>query len=122
LTEKKSDRAKSELALGITPEPQARTEEWEYEQVLKQAISALAAVDVTKTVDLLCSVLTQHIQLSDFDRENSQPYDGSIYWRPAVEAGRWHQNYTDLLVDAVRDNAERYLAKSSASFEAIEAP
>ena len=122
LAEKKTDRAKSELALGITPEPQARTEEWEYEQVLKEAISALADVDVTRTVDLLCSVLTQHIQLSDFDRENNQPYDGSVYWRPAVEAGRWHQNYTDLLVDAIRENAERYLAKTSASFEAIEAP
>ena len=122
LAAKNTDRAKSELALGITPEPQARTEEWEYEQVLKQAISALADVDVTRTVDLLCSVLTQHIQLSDFDRENNQPYDGSVYWRPAVEAGRWHQNYTDLLVDAIRENAERYLAKTSASFEAIDMP
>ena len=122
LAEKQAERAKSESIFGTTPDPQARTEEWEYEQVLKQAIPALAELDLTGTIDLLCSVIARHIELSNFDRESHQPYDGSVYWRSAVETGRWYQNYTDLLVDAIRDVAESYLGKSSASFDAIQAP
>jgi hypothetical protein len=121
LTEKKAERAKSESIFPVSPEPQARAEEWEYEQVLKRAIPPLAEADVIATIDLLCSILQRYIEVSNRNGEGPQSYDGSAYWRPAVEAGRWYQNYTDLLVDAIRDVAESYLGKTAASFDAVEA-
>jgi len=122
LAEKEAERAKSKSIFPVSPEPQSRAEEWEYEELLKHAIPPLAETDVKATIDLLCSILQRHIELSDRDGESRQPYDGSAYWRPAVEAGRWYQNYTDLLVGAIRDLAESYLRKTSASFDAVEAP
>jgi hypothetical protein len=122
LAEKRAERAKSESIFPLSPEPEARAEEWEYQQVLEHAIPALAELDTTATIDLLCSVLERHIVLSGFDRESHQPFDGSVYWRSAIEAGRWYQNYTDFLVDAIRDTATRYLEKTSASFDTVEAP
>jgi len=120
LAEKEAERAESEAIFGTTPDPQPRTEQWEYERVLKKAIPALAELDVTETLNLLSSVLTRHIQLSGFDRESHRPYDGSAIWRPAIEAGRWHQDYRDLLVDAIRDIAEGHIRDKSGSFEAVE--
>jgi hypothetical protein len=121
LEEKKAERAASESIFSITPEPQARAEEWEYEQSLQHAIPALAELDAIGTVNLVCSVLNQHIVLARWDIEAHRPYDGSVYWRPAIPWQSRHQTYEDLLVNSVRDTAENYLTKPSSSLEEIEA-
>jgi hypothetical protein len=122
LAEKRAEREKSESIFPVTPQPEPRAEEWEYQQVLEHAIPPLATLDITATIELLCSVLERHIVLSNFDRESHQPFDGSIYWRSSIEAGRWYQNYTDSLVDAIRDTAAKYLETTSPSFDAVETP
>ena len=121
LAEKKAEQEKSESIFPLRPDPEPRTEEWEYEQTLERAVPALADIDPIATIKLLCLALARYIALSNFDGEAHRPFDGSVYWRPAIEWQRWHQTYRDLLVNAIRDNAERYLAQPSTSLEAIEA-
>src|SRR5439155_12068243 len=82
---------------------------------------AIEALDPIATLSLLCSVLSRHIVLARWDVEKHRPYDGSVYWRPAVEFQRRYQTYEDLLVNAIRDTAERYLRRPSSQVETVEA-
>lgn len=107
LEEKRNERGDSKLLFSSTPEPQPRGEQWAYGKLLEGPIRALASIDAAVTIQLLCAVINRTIRLSYFE-ETKESYDGSTFWRPAVETHdqNWNESYKDLLVTAIRDNCE----------------
>ncbi|MBW1956180.1 MAG: hypothetical protein JRI83_10760, partial [Deltaproteobacteria bacterium] len=117
-TQKKSATTKKEENYFVSPQPKARFDTWDYEEILKKNIPELFQAAGLKAFHLLCDLLDKAIRysLSHSDSENTD--DGSYIWRPAVEdhpQNRSHGGLKDILVTAVRDGAESLIQNNSAS-------
>src|SRR5262249_38655182 len=104
-TEKTGD----EETYRLPPEPQARFDAWNYEQILKKNVPDLVATAGEKALTLLCDLLDSAICLSRRSEEDTEPEDYSCIWHPAIEDHE--QNHPsglrDFLVTAVRDATEQ---------------
>lgn len=96
------------------PEPVARFDVWQYEQILKKHLAPLVDAARERALILFCDLLASAIRLSRSQPEE-QPGEGEVWddyswvWRPAVEEHEQNRRETvkTLLVSAVRDSAER---------------
>lgn len=96
-----------ELDLG-PPEPTARIETWDYQQILKKDFPDLLKAAGTQGLVLLCDHLEVAIQLRQRRGDDEGQEDLSYIWRRAIEDHTQNHLYTlkDILVSGVRNSAE----------------
>jgi hypothetical protein len=92
---------------GHPPDPVARFEAWDYEQILNNDVQALVAVAGERALRLLCDVLETAISLSRGQGEREGGDDYSYIWRPDLDDDNPDREIKDLLVSAVRKAAEQ---------------
>lgn len=93
-------------------EPRPRIRAWDYGEAIKTVMAPLVGADAAGAVTLFAGLLDAAVSVRMGDRP--PPRDHSYVWRPAVEdSGQNHavDEVTDLLVEAVRDAAERAVAE-----------
>lgn len=103
----KLDREADKVSL--SPEPVARFDLWEYEQILKKYVPELIRAARLEGLRLLCDLLDLAIGLSGLRNGGDRPHDVSCVWRPAVEEhGQNRVNWLikPMLVSVLRDGAE----------------
>lgn len=90
-------------------QPGIRCDWYNYEQLLKNNIPALATAAPFETLDLLCKLLSNAILYSLSEGDNKKTYDSTNVWRPAVEDHEQNDDDTIicLLIVAIRDMAEK---------------
>jgi hypothetical protein len=112
--------APGEKSWGLPPEPRARFDLWEYEEVLKNNIPDLVEAAGERGLGLLCDLLGNAIQLSQ-PESTPKPHDLSYIWRSAIEDHGQNLNLglKPLLVTAVRDAAEALAKKDPSRLPAI---
>lgn len=106
-----------------SPKPRIRFDNWDYGQIIKKNVPELVKVAGKNKLDvfkMLGSLLFNAVQFSHRDEEIQQLQeensliweDGSRYWRYAIEEhprNYSHDEIREILVEAVRDSAERIL-------------
>jgi len=112
-----------EYMLPYYPEPQAKFNYWEYEQILKKNIPALVEAGGISVLEWLCKQLSIAIHISrryDEDSEK-QAQDYSYMWRPAIEENEQNikHDIKNAIVDVVRDSAEQLVLHNQKNQEAI---
>lgn len=92
----------------LPPEPQARFDTWNYEEILKKHYPELVRAAGLPALELLCDLLDRAIRLSRRRDDDQGLEDYSVIWRPAIEDHLQNNARTtkDALVTAVRDAAE----------------
>lgn len=105
----------------LPPEPRARFDTWEYEQILKKHYPALVREAGLPAVELLCELLDKAIGLSRSRDEDQGPEDYSYVRRPAIEDSS--QNLGDTvegaLVSSIRDATELLVRSGRAIVEEV---
>jgi hypothetical protein len=121
LPDPRSDREPTEKAYGFLPEPRARFEIWDYEQILKKHFIELVMVTGIRALALLCDLLETAIRLSSRRHADESPEDHSYIWRPAVEehAENSSLDIKGVLVSGIRDAAESLAKSDRASVEGL---
>lgn len=91
----------------LPPEPRARFDLWEYEQILKNNVPDLLPGVGKETLGLLCDLLQKAIEVSQPDG-TANPDDLPYIWRPAIEDHGQNLNLgvKPMLVTALRDTAD----------------
>jgi hypothetical protein len=97
-----------------SPEPRARFDQWEYEQILNKTAPTLVAAAGEPALNLLCDLLEKALRLSRRGDETGSQ-DLSYVWRPAIEDSGQNLNLgiKPILVTAVRDIAEKLVSERS---------
>jgi hypothetical protein len=97
--------------------PRTRTNWWENERILDNALPELVKAAGVEALRLLCGQLATAIKLSLREPEKSAPNDLSHLWRPAVEENEQNSfpEVRSLLVRAVRDSAMSILQSGQAT-------
>jgi hypothetical protein len=92
------------------PEPKARFELHEYEEILKRHLPTLVERAGERALGMLCDLLESAIGFS-FRRREEGPEDDSYVWRQAIETDRRTLSHDpkNLLVSAVRDASEQII-------------
>lgn len=107
----------SEFYLPYAPEPRAKFDRWEYEQILKKNIPSLVIAGGIPIFEWLCKLLSMAIRLSRRHDENTEKpvRDFSYIWRPAIEEHEQNKKHDikDTLIDVVRDAAEQLIEQDS---------
>jgi len=104
------------------PEPRPKFDAWEYGEILKKDAPNLLATAPRPTFDLLCELLDKFCACSAEPTQQDAGTDVSFIWRPAIEE---HEQNTrteyllDILVDAVRDAAEKMARDRTADLNAL---
>ncbi|MBC7185948.1 MAG: hypothetical protein H5U38_02830 [Calditrichaeota bacterium] len=103
------------------PEPRARFDTWEYEEILQKSYPELVRAAGLPAVELLCDLLDKAIQLSRCCEEDEGPEDYSYIWRPAIEDHSQNLGHTvaDALISALRDAAEAVVGCGHATAETV---
>jgi hypothetical protein len=120
--QRRSPNADLPEEMPFPPEPVARFEVWQYEQILKKHLAPLVDAAGDRALTLFCDLLETAIGLSRLQPEEP-PTEGKVrddyswVWRPAVEEHEQnrHETVKMLLVSAVRDSAERLAARAPES-------
>ncbi|MGB6164791.1 MAG: hypothetical protein WCF33_20785 [Pseudonocardiaceae bacterium] len=89
----------------------SRYSNWEYEQIAREVILRLAAIDPARAVDLLSDLLQEAVQITA-PGENP-PYDGSHIWRSAIEPSPQNLSVPevrDVLIELLRDTTQSYVS------------
>jgi hypothetical protein len=106
----------------LPPEPRARFETYDYEQIVTNCLPALTAADSKATFEMFCGLLDATVDLSrrrHDDEDGAEDY--SYIWRPSIEQtdqGARH-GLKDILVSAVRDTAEHALRSNQTTTSEI---
>ncbi len=91
---------------------------------LSQLTSSAQGGDRLLVLRLLASAISEHTQRSIWqdELETRGGYDGSMFWRPAVEASdqQYHRDQRDTLVTTTRDLAEIIITRQPADFSSVE--
>ncbi|GIW90644.1 MAG: hypothetical protein KatS3mg109_1076 [Pirellulaceae bacterium] len=105
----------------LPPEPRARFDTWEYEQILKKHYPDLVGESGLAALKLLCDLLEQTIRLSRTREDDQGPEYFTSFWRPAIEHHPQNLGHTvmDALVSAVRDGAELLIRAGRATVEEV---
>jgi hypothetical protein len=109
--------------LNLPPQPVARFDSWEYEEILGERVPVLIERAKERALSLLSDLLEETIRLSLVDREPEDRDDFSHVWRPAIEEHEQNSDHgpREFLVTAVRDAAEVLIPeRGSAILELIE--
>jgi hypothetical protein len=100
--------------MGLPPDPVARFDVWQYEQILKKHLVPLVDAGGNRVLNLFCDLLESALSISRRQAQHDLPKrdvleDYSWIWRPGVEEHEQNGPATVkwLLVSAVRDCAER---------------
>jgi len=92
-------------------QPQIRTDQYNYEQILKQNIPDMVNSAPFETLGLLCKLLDKFILCSQREGDKHKPYDFTSVTRPAIEDHEQNNNNDHTidgsLITAVRDTAEK---------------
>lgn len=101
------------------PEPQARFDIWDYEEILKKHYPELVRAAGLPALELLCDLLERAIQFSrnSYDKEEFEDY--SEIWRPAIKDHHQSQTIKDILVSAARDAAELIVRSGHETIEKV---
>ncbi len=121
---KASEPQESEMYRSI--KPQARLDEWQYSQFLKEEFPKLIELDANRALDLVSKLLLDYVRLSypdhDIpDKENSYN-DISQVWRPAIENHSQNHQFDQVensLVTAVRDTALKIIESNPTALKEI---
>lgn len=105
----------------LPPEPQARFDTWNYEEILKKHYPELVRTAGLPALELLCDLLDRAIRLSRRCDDDQGPEDYSVIWRPAIEDHLQNDVRTikDALVTAVRDAAELVVRSGHGTVEEV---
>jgi hypothetical protein len=123
--EKLADReAGGAMSILASLDPEPRWEVDQYKSLIETIVGASLPADATKVLNLLCTTLSEGIDLSiwpDEKRERSGN-DGSTYWRPAIEPHDQNYDYghKEQLVSGIRDLLERIVAADPSKFAKVE--
>jgi hypothetical protein len=98
----------------LSPEPTARFDVWDYEQILEKHLNELVDAAGLRVLSLFADLLESAVTFSRRRAENGPPEDYSWIWRAAIEEHEQNHRETvrTLLVSAVRDAAERLAARA----------
>ena len=96
----------------VGPEPHFRYAKWDYEQILRKNIPPLVAAASVSAFRFLCDLLESAVRFSQRPSDDNGSEDFSSIWRPAIEVNNPNHSYEirDLLVSAVRDACEQFIA------------
>lgn len=105
----------------LPPEPQARFDQYSYEQILKEQASALVEGAGLDGFTMLCDLLESAVVLSLREGSGARPHDHSYIWRIAVEESdpNGHRSPKGALVSAVRDAARLLVDRELAGLHAL---
>jgi len=110
-----AEKSEAEETYRLPPEPRARFDIWEYEEILKKDFPELVKGAGIQAFELLCDLLKTFIQFSQRRKDKEGSEDYSYIWRPAIEEHKENEpkDLKDILVSGVRDTAA-YLIKNNA--------
>lgn len=113
--------AASEEDYRLPPEPRARFDTWDYEEILKKYYPELVKAAGLPALEVLCNLLEKIIRLSRPREDGDGLEDGSCAWRPAIEEHPQNLGHTieDALVSGVRDAAEFIVRSRKATMEEV---
>ncbi len=105
----------------LPPEPQARFDTWNYEEILKKHYPELVRAAGLPALELLCDLLKKTIRFSRTREDDHGPEDYSYIWRPAIEEHSQNLGHTikDALVSGVRDAAEVTVRSRKTTMEEV---
>jgi len=105
----------------LPPEPRARFDTWDYEEILKKYYPELVKAAGLPALEVLCDLLEKIIRLSRPREDDHGPEDYSYVRRPAIEEHPQNLGHTikDALVSGVRDAAELTLCSRKATMKEV---
>lgn len=105
----------------MPPEPRARFDVWDYEQILEEHYPELARAAGLGALQLLCGLLDKALDFSLRQTVHENREDYSYIWRPAIEDHAQNLGHTvkDALVSGVRDTAQRIVRSGSVPGEEV---
>ncbi|MCK5219426.1 helix-turn-helix domain-containing protein, partial [bacterium] len=91
------------------PQPRTRINLYDYKDMWEKRIPELVTLAGLSTLNLLCDLLEKSVTYSGYPGEDIRQCDSSYIWRPAIEPHKQNQlqSIKSILVDAVRNTAER---------------
>jgi len=104
-----------------SPEPRARFDIWDYEQILKKHYPDLVREDGLPALILICDLLEKAIRLSQRHEDDKGPEDYFFVWCPAIEDHPQNLGHTikDALLSGVRDTAELLMRSGLATVKEV---
>jgi len=112
----------SEDTYKLPPEPRARFNVWEYEQILRKNYSKLVKIAGLPAMELLCDILEKAIQFSQIREVDRGQEDDSFIWRPSLEDNDQkvkHYTVKDVLVIGVKDTSILVIRSNKVSVEKV---
>jgi len=105
----------------LPPEPRARFDYWNYEEILKKYYPELVKAAGLPALELLCNLLEKAIHFSRTQEDDHGPEDDSYHWRPAIEEHEQNLGHEikNALVSGVRDAAELVVRFHKATVEEV---
>jgi hypothetical protein len=103
---REAESGKEDSEFRFPPDPRARFDLWDYTIILKKHIPALVDATRERGLEMLCSLLTDAINLSQGRGEDLKPHDHSYIWRRGIEHPPEVDDIPNALVSAVRDASE----------------
>lgn len=105
----------------LPPEPRARFDTWNYEEILKKHYPELVRTVGLPALEVLCDLLESSIRFSRTREDDHGPEDYSYLRRPAIEEHPQNLGHTikDALVSGVRDAAELTVRSRKATMEEV---
>lgn len=88
--------------------PLTKIDLWEYEQILVNFIPNVVSAEPILTLDLLCSLLNDSIEINTEEKETTNGIDYSYIWRPDIEHKN-HSDIKDLLVSSILNSCKQIL-------------
>lgn len=113
--------AVSEEDYRLPPEPRARFDTWNYEEILEKHYPELVRAAGLPALEVLCDLLEKTIRFSRTREDDHGPEDYSYVRRPAIEEHPQNLGHTikDALVSGARDAAELTVRSRKATMEEV---
>lgn len=114
------EKPKKKSMFDWEPEPVARFDSYEYNEVLTAAIPTLVKAKALVTVGSLSKVLDGYIEARG-RKDRRRGYDGSLYWRPSIEDSCQNSLYEEVtsLISTLRDIGDGELKANRVSLSAL---
>lgn len=111
----------AESGVRLPPEPRARFDTWDYEEILKKRYPELVSAAGLPALEVLCDLLEKAIRPSRTPEDDNGPEDYSFVWRPAIEEHPQNLGDTinDALVSGIRSAAEVTVRSRKATVEEV---
>lgn len=105
----------------LPPEPRARFDVWDYDQILKNHYPKLVEAEPIPALELLCNLLEKAIRFSLTEENVNENEDYSRIWRPAIEDHSQNTDYDirSVLAEGIRDAAEVAVKSGKVSLKEV---